>query len=243
MRIDGLVTRCFSLTCRLFMKPSKWLILLALSVILLSGSARAQTRVLLIASSSGKGGGPFTTYIANPLTTAGYSVRIWTQSSMGWPKIDTLRAYDAVFYHASERSTHKGIDSTLTAFTQEGGRLVVEGTNVADWAYIYPEFTKRALHTRWARRPLVAYTYTVVDPAHMLTAGLPATFASSGYNTVYTHDVVEAWDGGHRVLGYQNAGYAASATVYPRSLFFAAASTASPLRPTATASSCARFAG
>ncbi len=55
--------------------------------------ASAQS-VLLIASSFGKGQGPYTSVIQTPLVTAGYSVRVWEQLTLGWPPIDTLRAYN-----------------------------------------------------------------------------------------------------------------------------------------------------
>jgi hypothetical protein len=183
-------------------------------------TASAQNRVLLIASSYGKGQGPFTSTIQTPLVTAGYTVRVWTQSNMGWPPLDTMLAYDAVFFHGSERTMAHTVDTTLTAFAEAGGRLVLEGTNLAQWSWVYWDFRKHAAHTKWRETNVTAYTYQVIDNTHMITAGLPATFASSGYYSATPPDYAEAWFGGRRLIAYQGSANSAAVIVYPRTVFF-----------------------
>ncbi len=192
---------------------------LALFVLLTWGSAAAQNRVLLIASSYGKGQGPFTTTIQNPLVTAGYSVRVWAQSSLGWPPLDTLMAYDAVFFHSSERTTAAKMDSTLTTFAEAGGRLVLEGTNLAQWTSVYWDFRKHAAHTKWREANVTNYTYQIMDDTHPIMTGLPATFASSGYYSATPPDFAEAWYGGKRLAAYQGSANSASIVSCPRTVF------------------------
>ena len=179
----------------------------------------AQNRVLLIASSYGKGVGPFTSTIETPLEAAGYDVRVWAQLSQGWPRLDTLLAYDAVFFHGSERTMAKQVDSTLTAFAEAGGRLVLEGTTLAQWGTVYWNFRKHALHCDWRWTNVSNYTYQIFDTLHPITAGFPATINTSGYYSATPPDYAIPWFGGKRLIGYQNAANSAALIVYPRTVF------------------------
>lgn len=42
---------------------------------------------------------------------AGHTVRVWDQATLGLPPMDTLWAYNAVFFHGSERRATGPIDS------------------------------------------------------------------------------------------------------------------------------------
>ncbi|RPH95690.1 DUF4962 domain-containing protein [candidate division KSB1 bacterium] len=194
-----------------------WIVHCVVLIIICNAYAES---VLLIASSASSGAGPFTSTISTPLMAAGYQVRIWTQSTEGWPPLDTLRAYNAVFFHGSERRQTKSVDSTLTAYMLQGGRLVMEGTVVAQWGCVYPEFNNRITHEKWQRANVTNYTHVVVDSSHAITTGLPATFSASGYLSVYVPDFVLASRGGRRLIGFQTPGTSAAAIVYPRSVFF-----------------------
>ncbi len=194
--------------------------MVVLSLLLVGNAAIAQNTVLLIASGYSKGQGPFTATIQTPLVTAGYSVQVWTQTSLGWPPLDTLQAYDAVFFHGSERTKTEQIDSTMTAFVEEGGRLVVEGTVVAQWTTVYWDFRKHVSHALWRKMGVASNTYQIIDTEHPITAGLPATLTTSGYYSASPPDFAEAWFGGRRLIAYQNTGNAAALVVSPRSVFF-----------------------
>lgn len=191
---------------------------LVLVVMLFAHAAAAQS-VLLIASSHNKGTGPFTSTIQTPLTIAGYTVRVWDQLTLGWPPIDTLWAYNCVFFHGSERRATGTIDSVLTAYVEQGGRLVIEGSNIASYGGAYPEFEKKTIHADWQRAKQTTFTHQVVNAAHPIAAGLPATFAASGYSGGGSPDRVLPAHGGTLVIQFQSSPGTAAVVAAPRLAF------------------------
>jgi hypothetical protein len=192
-------------------------------IVLAGGTSNvAHGSVLLIASSWDRGLGPFSSDIQTPLTNAGITVRVWAQATLGWPPLDTMRAYDAVFFHGSERYTMgRGIDTLLTQYVEEGGRLIVEGTMCAQWASVYHDFYQHAYHAKWLERdvPVAGFNQSVVDAAHPIARGLPATIPTSGFMPGRAPNMTVACYGGRRIIAYQDSGGSASVIAYPRSVF------------------------
>lgn len=139
---------------------------------------------------------------------------------MGWPVIDTLWAYDAVFFHGSERRATGPIDSILTEFASQGGRLVAEGSNLASYGGAYPQFEKHVIRADWQRGKLLSYTNRVVNPLHPIAAGLPATFAVSGYPGGSQPDYVVAAHGSETVIEYSSLAGSASVTASPKQAYY-----------------------
>jgi hypothetical protein len=200
----------------------KILVVCLVSFALCSLQANAATRVLFIASSYGAGNGPFTANLTPALTSAGYDVRIWTQATMGWPRLDTLLTYDCVFFHGSERNKMGlGIDSTLTNYALQGGRLITEGTNVAQWAGVFHEMNKRVTHVQFMGANAVGYaTHIITDPSNLLMYGLQSPYQGTYYHPQFTPDQTVEWAGGHTVVRYGSSTGAPSIIVYPRAVFF-----------------------
>ncbi len=190
-------------------------LLLTLSVKLASAQS-----VLLIASSYGKGAGPYTSVIQTPLVTAGYTVRVWEQLTLGWPPIDTLRAYNCVFFHGSERRGTGYADSILTAFAAEGGRVVIEGSAIASFDGAYPEFEQQAIHADWQRTKQTVYTNQIVAASHPIATGLPGTFTVSGYTGGNNPDKVLPAHGSTLVIQFQNLPGTVAVCATPRQAFY-----------------------
>ena len=186
---------------------------------LLASSVSAQD-ILLIASSYNKGSGPYTSTIQTPLVSAGYTVTVWDQATMGWPTLDTLWYYDAMFFHGSERRKTGTIDSILTDFASQGGRLVAEGSNLASYGGAYPQFEKHVIRADWQREKQVSYNNQVVNASHPIAAGLPATFVASGYPGGAYPDKVLPANGGELVIQYQSAPGTAAVTASPRQAYY-----------------------
>lgn len=181
-------------------------------------AAKAQD-ILLIASTHNKGTGPFTSTIQTPLVLAGYTVQVWDQLTLGWPPIDTLWNYDAVFFHGSERRATGTIDSVLTSYVEQGGRLVIEGSNIASYGGAYPEFEKKTIHADWQRVKQTTFTHQVVNAAHPIATGLPATFTATGYSGGGSPDRVLPAHGGTLVIQFQNNPGTAAVVAAPRLAF------------------------
>lgn len=192
-------------------------------LLMLIGSAAplfAQQRVLLIASSYGKGTGPFTSTIQTPLESAGYNVTVWAQATQGWPPIDTLWNYHAVFFHGSERRGNLTIDSILTKFAELGGRLVVEGSNVASFAHAYEQWRQHGLHTHYLKTDHSALTNRLVAPAHPIAAGLPSTFACAGYSGGNYPEQCLPVHGGTLVIDYSSTPGTVAVVATPHTAFY-----------------------
>ncbi len=179
----------------------------------------AAADILLIASTFHKGTGPFTSTIQTPLVSAGHAVRVWDQLTLGWPPIDTLWDYDAVFFHGSERRATGTIDSILTLFAQQGGRLVTEGSNIASYGGAYPEFEQHVMHADWQRAKQTVYTHQVVVPGHPIAAGLPGTFTATGFAGGSQPDKARLAHGGTLVIQYQNQPGTVAIAAAPRQAF------------------------
>lgn len=175
--------------------------------------------ILLIASSNSKGTGPFTSTIQTPLVNAGYTVTVWSQLSQGWPALDTLWNYDAVFFHGSERRGTGSIDSILTAYAKQGGRLVAEGSNLSSYGSAYPQFEKYVTHADWQRTRQILYTHQVTSPSHPIAAGLPATFSASGYAGASEPDKALPAHGGQLVIQFQNQPGTVAVSASPRQAY------------------------
>jgi len=193
--------------------------LLILILILAAAQSAMAANILLIASSYHKGTGPFTSTIQTPLVTAGHTVRVWDQFSQGWPPMDTLWAYNAVFFHGSERRATGPIDSMLTLFAQQGGRLVTEGSNIASYGGAYSEFEQHVMHADWQRAKQTLYTHQVVNASHPIAAGLPATFTASGYAGGSQPDKSVVAHGGTLVIQFQNQPGTVAVSAAPRQAF------------------------
>ncbi|MBK6767340.1 MAG: hypothetical protein IPG71_13900 [bacterium] len=142
--------------------------------------------------------------IQPPISAAGHNVTVWHTNTQGWPSIDTLWTWDAVFFHGSERRATGSYDSVLTEFAKLGGRLIMEGSNLASYGGAYPEFEKHAIHADWRQNKQTVYTNQVVQPTHPIAAGLPATFAASGYPGGSYPDLAVPAHGATLVIQYQN---------------------------------------
>ncbi len=183
-----------------------------------ANTIQAQTRVLLIASSTDYGYGPYTSTIEDPLIAAGYQVRVWNEGTSDWPPLDTLWEYDVVFFHNSERRGIRPADTLLTDFVEAGGRLVLEGSDITQVSCVYHDFAKYVFHAKWRGTDLSNFTHTVIDTFHPLVQGVPASFTASGYCT--RPDLAEPFQGGHSVILYENTPTSSALISYPRLAFF-----------------------
>lgn len=191
----------------------------ALIVLLTFAAQSRAAHVLIIASSNHNGQGPYTSEIQIPLQSAGHTVTVWQQSLQGWPVLDTLWNYDAVFFHGGERRRTGTIDTVLTAFAKQGGRLVVEGSNLGSFGGAYHEFEKYVTHADWQRTKQSSFTHQVVAPSHPIAAGLPTTFAASGYPAGALPDRVMPKYGGTLVIQFQSAVGTAAVSAVPRQAY------------------------
>lgn len=187
----------------------------------ITGDLLAQPNILLIASHAGyHGPGPFPEIIEEPLTEAGFNVWTWEEAVDGWPPLDTLLAYDAVFFHNSGRRGLRPADTLLTEYVKLNGRLVMEGCDIAQNACVYPEFNRQVSHAKWLGCNVDNFQQEVTDPTHPLVQGVPSTFSASGFYLYSEPDYAVSYHGGRSVARYAYAANSSALIAYPRQAFY-----------------------